>query len=393
MARKNEQFTVALAVGYPGGFEDEIVRGALDYAAHVDHWQFHGQGHRPFMPFDQIDLDRVDGVIGLFGPHMVVEVDQAGICAVNTSTRFEDLPLPRVGNDDVAMGRLGAEHLLKLGFAHFGFLAGSPAWYAERRLAGFAEVLEQRAGRECRVFRYEDSDLAAERDSLSNWLGALPKPIAIMAANDATALEAIENLVALGLRIPEDVAVLGVDNDMWASAMSPVPISSVSLNARQIGYRAAELLDRLMAGEPPPREPQWISPTGVVIRRSTDIVLAEDVLVVDALRFIREQCGQGIHVEDVLDELAVSRRTLENRMKRAIGKTPQVAIFQAQVEQAKKLLISSDWNLGDIGRACGFSRPERFSLVFKRLVGLTPGQFRQRQITGQAVAQEEGRAT
>lgn len=372
MSSRTKYRRVALAVGYPSGFEDQIVRGAIDFAAEVGHWKFVGGGHRPFQPFDQIDLGAVDGVIGLFFPEQTEALVRAGVVAVNTSTRVADQPLARVGNDDEAIGRMGAEHLLQRGFTQYGFVGLAEAWFSEGRFAGFRQVIEEVAGRQC-IF-------GEVHTSIQSWLKGLPRPIGIMAVNDNIALRLIEAIVELGWRIPEDVAVLGVDNDTWACAMSPVPISSVELDARQVGYRAAQLLDGLMDGQvvPPPR---WIAPLGVVTRRSTDIVLAQDALVVDAMRFIRDECGRGLCVEDVLYELGVSRRTLENRMKRAIGQTPQMAIYGAQIERAKKLLLTTESNLGDIGRACGFDRQERFSLIFKRHTGLTPGQFRQRQVT------------
>lgn len=371
---------VALAVGYPSGFEDEIVRGAIDYAEQADRWKFIGRGHRPFMPFEEIDLSSVDGVIGLLSPTGAAAIRQAGVAAVNCSTRDADLPLPRVGNDDAAIGRMGAAHLLERGLAHLGFLSIGDTWYGEQRMAAFRQVIEQEAGRTCHVLAGVEGDREVFEPAMRRWLEQLPRPIAVMAVNDSHALNLMNVAMAMGLRIPEDLAVLGVDNDRWAVAMSPVAISSVAIDARQIGYRAARLLDRLMDGQAPP-PPQWIPPVGVVARRSTDIVLAEDSLVAAALGYMRDHCGEPLTVEDVLMAVGGSRRSLEMRMKRATGQTPQAAIFAAQIERGKRLLASSDHTMGEISRACGFGRQEQFSRVFKRLTGLTPGQYRQQRRT------------
>ncbi|MFO7907155.1 MAG: DNA-binding transcriptional regulator [Pirellulaceae bacterium] len=378
------QLRVALAVGYPSGYEGEIVRGAIDYAEHLGRWTFVGREPRPFQSFEQIDLGAVDGIIGNFYKRSWAEaVDRASVAAVNTSTAHADLSVPRVGKDDEMIGRMGAEHLLGLGFTEYGFVTTVNAWYSERRCKAFVQAIEENAGRACHVLKIPEQAKESAIPLLHDWLQTVPRPIAVMTANDNVARMAINAAVELGLHVPEDMAVLGVDNDRWETALSPVPISSVETDARQIGYRAAKLLDRLMAGEAPP-PPQWVPCAGVVTRLSTDIVLAEDPLVVDALRFIREQCGEGLHVDDMLEELRVSRRTLETRMKQATGQTPQTAIYRAQIDQARNLLINSDQTMGEIARACGFERQERFNVVFKRLVGITPGRYRRRGVRDSA---------
>jgi LacI family transcriptional regulator len=368
---------VCLAVGYPSGFEDEIVRGAIDYTEHTHRWKFVGRGHRPFMPFEEIDLSAVDGVIGLLSRSAAEAIRKAGVAAVNCSTRDADLPLPRVGNDDAAIGRMGAAHLLARGFAHFGFVRIGNTWYGEQRLRAFRQVIEE-AGRTCQVLADVEDTREVFEPAMRQWLAEVARPIGVMAINDSHGLNLIQAAGALGLRVPDDVAVLGVDNDRWATAMSPVALSSVAIDARQIGTRAAELLDRLMDGEPAP-PPQWIPPIAVVTRQSTDITVAEDPQVAMALAYMRDHCGEGITVDDVLMVVGGSRRSLEMRLKRATGQTPQAAIFAAQIERAKRLLVHSNQMLGPISRACGFGRQEQFSRVFKRLTGLTPGQYRRQR--------------
>ncbi|MBI1336554.1 MAG: helix-turn-helix domain-containing protein [Phycisphaera sp.] len=370
------RFLVALAVGYPAGFEDEIVHGAIDYSDQFGHWQLASAGHRPFLPFDEIDLTEIDGVIGLLWPEMAEAIARAGVAAVNTSTRIAELPLPRVGNDDEAIGRMGAEYLLGKGYPHFGFVSDPNAWYSHRRREGFQRLIQERAGQTCRVLELASNSEEQSESMIKRWLDENPRPIALMAVNDSYGRRLINTVVKVGLRVPEDVAVLGVDNDRWASTTSAVPMSSVALDARQIGYKAAQMLDHLMKGDPAP-PPVWVPPIGVVTRRSTDIVMSADPLVIEALRVIRERCGQTLTVDGLLDVLGVSRRSLETRMKKAIGQTPQSAIFRAQVEKSKPMLLNTPATMAQISEACGFHRQERFSLVFKRLTGLTPGRFRQ----------------
>jgi len=158
---------------------------------------------------------------------------------------------------------------------------------------------------------------------------------------------------------------------MWDTTLS-----SIRPDNRQVGYQAAKLLDALMAGEAPP-PPRWVSPLGVVSRRSTEITLSEDALVTEALNFIRDHCGwQELSVDHLLDELGVSRRTLELRMKQATGHPPNAAIIRARIQKAEKMLIETEQTMAQIAAACGFRRQGRFSAVFKKVTGMTPGEYR-----------------
>lgn len=376
MVRTAATKRVVMAAEYKADNSHSSFRGVLDFKSGVEHWKMVGQVHSPIVTFEQVDFDAVDGVIGFFRDEVWANaVKQAGIPAVNFSNAMADLPLPRVGPDDEAIGRLGAEHLLERGFAHFGFLGSMAKWYVQRRLAGFVGSIEGKTGRSCHILDTVD-ELPPSPEPIQRWLAELPKPCAVMAANDSSGCQTIEAADGLGLRVPDDVAVLGVDNDHWLTQFASTPMSSVQPNWRQIGYRAAEMLDGLMAGKSP-EPPQWIAPIRVEARRSTDIVVADDPVVARALGFIRSRFAEGITVEDVLDALHVSRRTLENRMKRTIGRTPYNALCRARVEHAQRMLVLSDHSMARIARACGIE-PNQFYSVFKRLAGMTPGQYRQR---------------
>lgn len=378
MSENKPIFRVALAEMLRDDSAYELVRGVLEYKEHAEHWELVGTGSDPFVPADQIGSVGIDGLIGQFSEVGWVEaVGEAGVTTVNTSTAIEDVPMPRVATDDQAVGRLGADYLLERGFGQFGFLHWPHLWWSQRRLAGFRAAIDE-AGRPCDVFECQRVFPPRIREEISEWLKGLPKPVAVMAGNDQLARAAIDAAVELGLRVPDDVAVLGVDNNRWAAVMAATPLSSIELDLRQVGYNAAQLLDELMRGQAT-TWPTWVPPIQVVTRRSTDLVLSDDVMVRRALAFIRDHCGEGINVEDVLEAAEVSRRTLENRMKQAIGQTPQTAIFNAQIARAKKLLVNSDATMGEISRACGFKRQARLSEVFKRQTGLTPGEYRHKR--------------
>lgn len=368
-------FRVAL-VGNPTADNSYGVhRGVIDFKEHAEHWELvpgpRGLVHR----LSELDFDAVDGLVGyLLGPQRIAEILERGLPAVQLSTSVADMRLARVGNDDEAIGRMGAEYLLERGFSHFGFVGQDGSWYSTRRLRGFKEVIEEATGRTFATLLIDERQ-SKESNGLEAWLRDLPKSIAIMACNDGAARPVIDQAKQLGFAVPDEVAVLGVDNDPWLTQMATTPMSSVQPDWRQIGYRGAKVLDGLLAGEGPP-PPQWVRPIDVVTRRSTDVTQAGDAMVTKALHYIRDHAVEGITVEDVVAHVSLSRRNLEHRMKRATGQTPHVAICRARVARAKKLLIASGDTIEQISRACGYERQTRFGEVFKRFTGLTPGEYR-----------------
>ena len=371
---------IAVATTILSPYETDIVRGVIRYSNLLGNWHFVGTKNRPHISFPEIDLSQVDGVIGgFYGQDWAPAVQAAGVHAVNTSNSIEDICLPRIGTDDVAIGRLGAEHLLECGFQQFGFVTRGDNWYSHRRLQGFRQVVEEGTGHPCYILSQSGQQCEDAVEPIPGWLKGLPKPIGIMAANDMRGRQVIDCAVGAGFRVPEDVGVLGVDNDEMASVLAATTLSSVQLNGVETGYRAAEMLATLMAGQSPD-SPRWMSPLGVVIRHSSDIRVTDDELVSRAMRFIHQHCREPILVEDVLAHVHASRTALEVRMKRATGKTPGVAIANARIARAKKMLMNSHAAISDIALECGFGRQEQLSVVFKRQTGMTPSHFRQLSI-------------
>jgi len=359
---------------------DRLILGVLSYAARSDHWAFAGEPFDPYVTLGEITPGHVDGVIGLFNSAQWADgVLASGVPAVNTSNKLADQPLPRVGHDEEAIGRLGAEHLLGCGFARYGFIGWQEAWFSQRRMEAFCQTIAD-AGHPCDVLQLDDYDGPAVKASVRGWLVDQPKPIAVMTYSDHIGVALIEAAQWLRLSVPEQVAVLGVNNQWFATVMTRPPMSSIEMDTKQVGYQAAKMLDALMSGERV-TSPQWVPPVGVVERRSTQVQVDANPLVTRALSYILEHCASGIVVSDVLDHVQVSRTTLETHLKRATGQTPQNLIFRAQIDRAKRLLPTSQDNLGQIARACGFERQDHFCTVFKRLAGVTPGVFRQQQRT------------
>ncbi len=357
----------------------DAVTSILDYGRHAASWQFVGTGGTPFFdPSDLADAE-LDGLIGGEPETLsLLATTRPEVKTVSLDAAPKNTSLAVVTHDNHAIGRMGGEYLLGRGFAQFAFVGHDQELTSRQRLEGFRQVIEG-AGRPCRSILYAErkrADSPNERAVIRRLLGKLPKPIAIMTVLDYLARLTVTAAVDLGLRVPDEVAVLGVNNNVWTSVLAALPVSSIQLNMRQLGYTAAETLDALMKGGPPPG-PRYVPPLGVVTRHSTDVTLVDDPLVRRATTFIRDHAAEGISVEDVLDALGVSRSTLVNRMKAATGQTTQQAIRRAQVDRVKQMLMSTELTMDQISRGCGFQCQPRLNEAFKRLTGMTPGQFRQ----------------
>lgn len=299
---------------------------------------------------------------------------------VDLNDLHENLKLPWVGSNHKAIGRLGARHFAERGFHHFAFCGFSNELWAMQRREGFREVAEKE-NPPIPVYEspWHGSNVSRwdlEIEHIGKWLNDLPKPIGIMACNDARALHLLNACHQAGVLVPEEVAVVGVDNEEIFCELCNPALSSVAPDAERIGYQAAELLDQLMSGQSPPSRRILIDPLGVVTRRSSDTLAIKDRTVVTALRFISEQALHGCTVADVVNFAKVSRSFLERRFRRYLKRSPQAEIRRVQVSRIKQLLTETDFTLERISELSGFEHPEYMSVVFKRLVGQTPGQYR-----------------
>lgn len=215
-----------------------------------------------------------------------------------------------------------------------------------------------------------------EQTLIVEWLRKLPKPVGLFACNDDRGREVLEACRLMNLRVPEGIAVLGVDNDEVFCGLAYPPLSSVALNGETAGYRAAELLDGMMHGLiPKPRRIQ-VEALGVVTRRSTDIVAVEDEDVASALQYIHREQGRNISVESVVQEVAVSRRNLEKRFRDTIGRTILEEIQITRLERAKRLLLETTYPVSKVAELAGFGTTGYFIQFFQNRVGKTPRKYR-----------------
>jgi LacI family transcriptional regulator len=206
--------------------------------------------------------------------------------------------------------------------------------------------------------------------------------VALLAWSAARGRQVTEACHYAGLKVPDEVAVLGGEFDDLMSNISNPPLSTIDQPSEQVGYAAAELLARMMSGRKPPAQPIMFAPSRINVRHSTDTLAIDDALVREALQMIRSSAPQGIYVADVVRRLSIARRTLEQRFVRLIGRTPAAEIRRVRIEEAKRLLIESDRSVADVARATGFSQQDLFSRTFRRSVGLPPSEYRRLHHSG-----------
>jgi LacI family transcriptional regulator len=302
--------------------------------------------------------------------------------------RRQGAGVPRVLYDNAAIGRLAAEHLLERGFKDVAFFNYGNYWMETERIPSFRAALAQAGARWHEIPYYRHASAGSRRAArderaairwLVRVLERLPKPLAIFTASDEFSLLVLSACDGAGLAVPEEIAVLGCDNEEFVCAYAPIPLSSIDVNLDGLGYEAARLLDRLIDGKSPPAQPIIVPVKGLVVRQSTNILAVPHPKVARALRFIWEHFQEPIQARDVVRIAGLSRRALEEAFRKHLGRTLAGEILQCRVAHARKLLLETDLKAHQIANQSGFSGIVHFSEAFKRLAGQRPSHFRRRQ--------------
>ncbi len=368
---------VCLGIPPVSGHTQRILSGIARYVAEHSPWTFE------FSPWNHYrtppELKEADGVIALVADEGVARVvADSGLPTVNVgSTSTFGLEFPTVQCDHDQVGRLAAQEFAERGFEHVGFVGELDRNFVRPRLEAFADYSQAR-GVTSRTYRLPEhhldrADLAVP---MTNWLTRLPKPIGVMAQNDLKARDVLQACRMAGLRVPDDVAVIGVDDDEVLCHLTPPPLSSVRLDSERMGYEAARMLDGLMRGDPQTPRLVTLPPLCVVTRQSSDVFAIDDPDVVTALRFMRDHMSEEIDIRDVLQHVPVSRRWLEMQFKRFLGRSPAEELRRLRIERAKMLLRESAMSVLEVAVHSGFSGQATFAVSFKREVGCSPSAYR-----------------
>lgn len=323
-----------------------------------------------------------DGVLGhVYDKRLANELEEWGGPFVNTTLTLPDLQVPTVDADQAAVGEMAADYLLGLGFRQFGFYGNPWATFSLQREEGFQRSL-RRAGYEASScyadylpMRPAHSSWVEADAELSAWLKALPKPAAIFCCHDVPARDVAEACNTLGLRVPEEIAILGVDNDRFECEITRPTLSSVALPMREIGRQAAGLLAQAMAGD---REATKVAipPVHVVARRSTDLRAVRDPSVRRALAFLQDHYTESIGVGETSQAAGLSRRQLERRFREALGRTILSEIHRLRVDAAMRLLSETELKIEAVATRSGFSSARQMAEVFRRTLGKPPSACR-----------------
>lgn len=386
---------IALALPLDVVFVERLLPGILDFARDQGGWVFTRIPERLTPSFEWLRNWEGDGAFVLISNGADAKVARSlPMPIVNVGGYVQDVRVPTVTLDQQMVGRLAAEHLLERRFHRFGYYGVRDLWYSGQRRIGFELALKS-AGYTCSSI--ESANLSRSPwnwrrvgGELARWLRSLQPPVGIMASWDLRAQMLSEACTMIGLRVPEDVAIIGVDNDPIACEFCIPQLTSVSRNDRELGWQAANLLSQLLEGKRSLKLPILIAPDRVVARRSTDTLVIEDPEVAGLVQTIRDQLNEVFGVERILALSPLSRRQLEQRFRRSVGSSPYAFLNELRVDRAKLLLAESQKRtLTTVASECGFSELRRFRMVFHRLTKLSPAEYRRRtakQISGRASA-------
>ena len=357
---------VAVDLSWPLKHHQGLVRGVLE-AARDRGWRC------ALDPF--LDATSYDGVIARAGAALALRLRRARIPAVNVWLNSPDATLPRALPDVAEAGALAARHLRVRGFRRFGFLGHRGDRASRLLLDGFRR--EAGAVDAAWIPPSPASALAwrRARRALDAWIAGWTPPFGAFAADDLSGRLLADACRARGLRLPDDVGIVGFGNEELACEMGAPALSSVDPGYERVGRRAVELLAELLRGRPA-RGTALVPPAGIVERASTDVFAVDDRDVARALRAIAERLGRRLRVGDVADAAGLSRRSLERRFRASLGRSVHAEITRARVERAKRLLEDGSEPLKRVARLCGFRTPPHFSRVFRRLEGTSPLAYR-----------------
>jgi LacI family transcriptional regulator len=378
-ARADRQ--VAVILDPSNMYQRRIIRGIAEYVHQHARWRLFIEPATADMVPDPRTW-RGDGVIAYFGDRRTEEfVAKSRVPAVSIERGLRATPrqMPVVATDNEAIGRLAAAHFLNNGFRHLAYCGATDpsAYWCELRAAAFATAAHEggatfsRFGQRQQIARDWPAALAA----LAEWIASLPPQTGVLAVSDARARHVVEACVLAGRRVPDDVAVLGVDNDELLCELATPPMSSIEHDTRGIGRRAAETLAALMDGKPV-QGTVLVPPVRVVERRSSEMLAVEDVEVAAALAFLRANVARSLHVEDVARASGLSLSTLKSRFKAVVGRPVHAELQRLRIDEARRLLATTEFPVKRVASLVGFRDISHFTTAFRRHTGLPPGRYR-----------------
>ncbi len=363
-------------------YERALLRGIARYAHLHGPWIFSREApfwerspHRTLLE----QMATVDGIITREGPDLSA-ILKLGTPAIVSNVDTERIGgVPNIISDHKAIGRMAAEHLIERGFRNFAFCGYGDLFWSDQRCEGFLNRVRKGGGQ---VHVYGASQTRRrlswkkELPLVTDWLMSLPKPVGLMACIDERSQQVADACRSAGIAIPEQVAIVGVDNDDMICTLSTLPLSSVATDAEKGGYEAARLLDTLMKGRRSPQKLIEIRPTHVVMRTSTDIMAAEDPHVSKATKYIGNRCRHPLYVDEVARVAGLSRRVLEKRFRAQLDRSVNEHIRRCRVHLIERLLTEGNMTITEIALFMGFPDAAHIARYFRQETGISPAAYR-----------------
>lgn len=374
-------YRVALLIEENREIGRSLLRGIAQYSRVHGPWVFYRE--TPFYEkltagerFRRIREWKPDGIIMREQGRMDTELLNLEVPLVFSGHRRGPVPgIPNILGDDRQIGTMAADDLLQRGFRHFGFCGFKNMWWSEDRGRYFAGRVES-AGFHVDVCEQSANRSSPDLKELTDWIRSLPRPCAVFACTDDLCRQLAEACKLVQVHVPEEVALLGVDNDELICEFASPPLSSIVMNAEKSGYEAAAVLHRMMQGEKVGEITIPIPAPRVMTRQSTDIVAVDDAVVARALTYIREHYRKGITVADIARASGVSRRVLEIRFRKMMQRSVYEEVLRLRMNQACVLLIESNLSVAQIAEALNYDEIKYFSRAFRQVVGLSPLAYR-----------------
>jgi LacI family transcriptional regulator len=380
---------IIISINTSRACERQFVCGIARYAELHGPWAFYRKPRyyikagSQAMTLKQLKDWQPDGII-VSDSEKLNEIVKLKIPTIIHSIENDKHSLPTVLGDCSKSGKMAAEHLLERGFKNFAFCGVGGFYWSSNRFESFSSRISQ-AGFETSFYKQTPSRMQKsfekEQKLLIDWLKSLTKPVGIMACADDCAQHIAEACEIAEIRIPEEIAVIGVDNDEMVCQFSTPPLSSIAMNFERAGFEAAELLDKIMAGKKPTYKNITVDATHVITRQSTDVLAIEDPDVVEAVRFIRQNSKQPIQTCDVLNEVGCSRRNLHRKFKLVLGRSVSDEIKRVRIEQITSMLLNSNLSIAQIAYKLGYCSPDHIARYFRDEKKVSPLAFRKQHGT------------
>ncbi|MCE7069231.1 DNA-binding transcriptional regulator [Dyadobacter sp. CY327] len=384
-------YKIILLLDFAEEYSKSLMKGINTYSKEFGPWIF---CRMPLFHRETVGIDgilkwalewKADGIVGQLYNKDIEKIVQAGIPVIAQDFKERFAEIPNITGGYHEAGQLGADYFLKKGFTNFAFYGFNDIVWSRERAEGFEERLKKR-GHEVHYFEHKKARSTElwyyKPSSLSRWLKSLPKPIGLMTCDDNQGQHITEACRQLGIRIPEEVAVLGVDNDEMICDLSDPPLSSIALDAEKGGYDAAKLLDHMIKHGTAHYYDIIVKPVQVITRHSTDIYATNDDHIASSLKYIHQNIDKNLHVDEVVKQVPLSRRALEKRFLEITGYPIYKYIFNLRIEKFTQKLLDTDMSVFEIALDMGLTDSKNIARQFRQAKGCSPSVYRNRYVAG-----------